>query len=167
MSTVNTRRVPSRTFLCCIPVRAGVVVSFAFYFTYYSAISMMLVPFPSWLLGRRCNGNLCNSADKALTYACLAYLSCSCQTHARFLAGTTGNKLSLIIQIVIYILLAILSVIGFVYVPFLSYHCSLTRSQFDWSHFTKARVRPIILLDGLTPPSVKHWPGCIRYCSQL
>ena len=43
--------------------------------------------------------------------------------HARltqiFLADTTGNKVALIIQIIIYILLAIVSLFGFVYVPVL------------------------------------------------
>jgi hypothetical protein len=76
MSTVNARRVPSRTFLCCIPVRAGVVI-----------ISLI------GLLG----GSL---------MAALAIIQ------MKRSAGSTGNKVALIIQIVIYILLAILSVFG-------------------------------------------------------
>jgi len=76
MSTVNARRVPSRTFLCCIPVRAGVVI-----------ISLI------GLLG----GSL---------MAALAIIQ------MKRSAGNTGNKVALIVQIVIYILLAILSVFG-------------------------------------------------------
>lgn len=116
MSQVNTRRVPSHTFLCCIPVRVGVVVSFAFYYTYNSSKACGLVPFPYWRIRRRCNGSLCDYPDETLTYECLAYQCCACQTHQRFLAGTTGNKVALIIQIIIYLLLAILSIFGFVYV---------------------------------------------------
>ena len=116
MSSGNTRRVPSHTFLCCIPVRVGVVVSFVFYCKYYSAKACGVVPFPSWLLRRHCSGGLCDYPDEALTYDCLAYQCCECQTHPRFLAGTTGNKVALIIQIVVYILLAIVSIFGFVYV---------------------------------------------------
>lgn len=119
MSTVNTRRVSSRTFLCCIPVRVGVVVSFAFYCTVYLAKACGLVPFPYWHLRRHCNGHLCDYPAEALTYDCLAYHCSACQTHPRFLAGTTGNKVALIIQIIIYILLGIVSFFGFVYVPVL------------------------------------------------
>jgi len=76
MSPVNTHRVNSRTFLCCIPVRAGVVI-----------ISLI------GLLG-------------GALMAALAIIQ------MKRSAGNTGNKVALIIQIVIYILLAILSVFG-------------------------------------------------------
>jgi len=78
MSEVNNRRVSSRTFLCCIPVRAGVVI-------------ISLIGF----LG-----------GSAMTVFAIIQMKRS--------PGTTGNKVSLTIQIVIYILLAILSVIGLI-----------------------------------------------------
>jgi len=78
MSAVNTRRVPSRTFLCCIPVRAGVV---------FLA-----------LLGFLGGGAMA-------TFAIL---------QIKRSPDSTRNKVALIIEIVIYILLAILSVIGLI-----------------------------------------------------
>jgi hypothetical protein len=47
--------------------------------------------------------------------------------HSTFSAGSTANKVSLVIQIVIYILLAILSVLGFVNMSFLYIIVPLTR----------------------------------------
>jgi len=76
MSTVNARKVPSRTFLCCIPVRAGVVI--------ISCIGLM-------------GGAL---------MAALAIIQ------MKRSAGSGGNKVALIIEIVVYILLAILSFFG-------------------------------------------------------
>jgi hypothetical protein len=78
MSTVNTRRVSYETFLCCIPVRVGVVF-----------LSLL--------------GSLGGSA-----MAVFAII----QTKRS--PGTTGNKVALIIQIIIYILLAIVSVFGLI-----------------------------------------------------
>jgi len=78
MSQVNTRRVPSHTFLCCIPVRVGVVF-----------LSLLGV------LG-------------GIAMAVFAIIQ---MKHS---PDTTGNKVSLIIQIIIYILLAILSVFGLI-----------------------------------------------------
>jgi len=78
MSRVNTRQVYTRTFLCCIPARAGVVILSLFGF-----------------LG-----------GSAMTAFAIIQLKRS--------PGTTGNKVSLTIEIVVYILLAILSVIGLI-----------------------------------------------------
>lgn len=121
-----------------------------------------------WPLRRLCNGSFCDYTNEALRYNWPTYHSCTYRTHWRFSAGNTANKVALIIQIVIYILLAILSIFGFVIVSFLSCHCSHSPAlQFGWSYFTKARIHSFILLDGLRASYVEHWLGCIRYCSQL
>jgi len=78
MTADNTRQVPYNTFLCCIPVRVGVV-------------------FLS-LLG-------------TLGGAAMAVFAIIQMKHS---PGTTGNKVALVIQIVIYILLAIVSVFGLI-----------------------------------------------------
>jgi hypothetical protein len=78
MSQVNPRRVPSHTFLCCIPVRVGVV---------FLALVGAL-------------GGL------AMTAFAIIQIKHS--------PGTTGNKVALVVQIVIYILLAIVSVFGLI-----------------------------------------------------
>jgi len=78
MSQVNTRRVPSHTFLCCIPVRVGVV--------FLSLIGFL-------------------GGGAMAAFAIFQIIRSP---------GTTGNKVALTIQIVIYLLLAIVSIFGLV-----------------------------------------------------
>ena len=72
MTADNTRQVPYNTFLCCIPVRVGVVVSLRFIARIITQLMHGIVPFPSWLLRGRCNGSLFDYTDEALAYD-LAY----------------------------------------------------------------------------------------------
>ena len=168
MSSSNTRRVPSHTFLCCIPVRVGVVVSFVFYCTYYSANACGLVPFPSWRLRRHCSDGLCDYPDEALTYDCLSisllrmpdspeifswyHWKQGCFDNPNCRIHFVGNPLLLWVRLCACFMISL-------------FHSQA--SQFDWSYFTKALIRPIILVDGCGAPSVKHWLGYIRYLSQL